>query len=93
MNSDYPVENGKIISLLLPKNLVQRLNNQIRSKEKLNQFITNAIEHQLSFEEQFSALDETAVSWKSDDSKESLPEDEIVSWLNENGRFWQQPKQ
>lgn len=90
MTADSPVGNGKLISLLLPQNLVQRLNEQIHSKEKLNKFITDAIEQRLSFEEQFSALEETAASWLSGDSGETLVEDETVSWLNENGRFWNQ---
>ena len=93
MTADSPVENENLISLLLPINLVQRLNEQIHSKEKLNKFIADAIEQRLSFEEQFSALEETAASWLSGDSGEVLSEDETVSWLNENGRFWNQAGQ
>ena len=95
MKPDNLVGNGKLISLLLPKNLVQRLNKQVHSEEKLNKFITDAIEQRLSFEEQFSALEETAASWlsSSTDSHEILAEDETVNWLNENGRFWNQAEQ
>ncbi len=90
MTADHPVGNGKLISLLLPKNLVQRLNKQAHSKEKLNKFVADAIEQRLSFEEQFTALEETAASWLSGDGGETLAEDETVSWLNEDGRFWNQ---
>lgn len=83
---DMSMEEQEII-VRLPRNLVQRLQKNVRPNDR-DRFIRDAVEQQLSLEEQFAALEETAASWLEEDQADTSPsdEDEILSWLNDLGR-------
>ncbi len=89
MDSDMAQGDGLVVKIKLPQSLVQRLQNCVHP-EKQSRFIVDAIEQRLSFEEQFTALEETAATWLQSNDQEILPEDEFLNWLNESGGVWNQ---
>jgi hypothetical protein len=93
MSTDNAKKEGQIIQVTLPLNLVQRLFNHIHP-DKVNQFVSDAIEQRLIFEELFTALEETTAEWFVEKKTDTiLPEDEFITWLNEDGRYWNQTHQ
>lgn len=83
----------KPITIKLPQNLLSRLEQKLEPSER-DRFIAEAIEQRLSFEEQFTALEEPAMRWflEPEEEEETLPDDDIISWLSENGRSdWKRP--
>ncbi|MCP5096620.1 MAG: hypothetical protein GY943_13790 [Chloroflexi bacterium] len=93
MKADKAKKEEQVINITLPQNLVQRLFNHIQP-DQLSQFVADAVEQRLVFEELFEALDETTKEWFVDKRvNDILPEDEFVSWLREDGRFWNRPHQ
>lgn len=89
MDTNKTQGNGQVVKIELPQSLVQRLQKCVRP-EKQSRFILDAIEQRLSFEEQFTALEETAATWLQSNDQEILPEDEFLNWLNESGGVWNQ---
>lgn len=88
MDTDDMSMEEQEITVRLPRNLVQRLQKNVRPNDR-DRFIRDALEQQLSLEEQFAALEETAASWLLDEEQvDTSPsdEDEILSWLNDLGR-------
>ena len=93
MDTNNAHGDGQEMRIILPTSLIQRLQKCVHP-EKQSRFILDAIEQRLSFEEQFTALEETAAKWiKNNDQEESLPEDDFLSWLNENEGVWNQAHQ
>ncbi|MCA9922059.1 MAG: hypothetical protein KC421_06800 [Anaerolineales bacterium] len=92
MDPDNAQGDGQVVKIMLPQSLVQRLEKHI-NPEKHNRFIVDAIEQRLIFEEQFAALEETAASWIQETDEDVLPEDEFMTWLNENEGLWNQAQQ
>lgn len=90
MDPDNAQGDGQVVTITLPRNLVQRLARHIHPDNQ-NRFIADAIEQRLSFEEQFTALVETAADWmQGTEADSSLPEDEVISWLRESEGIWNQ---
>ncbi|KAA3663642.1 MAG: hypothetical protein DWQ04_09825 [Chloroflexi bacterium] len=92
MDPENDQGNGQVVKIKLPQSLVQRLQNCVHP-EKQSRFIVDAIEQRLSFEEQFTALEETAANWLQSNDQDILPEDEFLNWLNESGGVWNQAQQ
>lgn len=75
------------ITLTLPKALIQRLRQEIPTRQRA-EFVAHALEESLALAEQSAVLAETAGAWKDANHPEMQTPDDIDQWLNNLRGTW-----
>ena len=75
------------ITVNLPRPLIQRLRQQIPSRQRA-EFVAQALEDRLALAEQVEALEETAGAWRDADHPDLQTPDDIDRWLTDLRGSW-----
>ena len=76
-----------LITITLPASLFARLEALV-PPEQQNRFIVEAVNRQLTFEEQLAAINESAGSWRDENHLDMLTDADIDSWLKKLRSSW-----
>ena len=87
MSTDPSTAQAQKITVTLPRELIERLDEQIPSRQR-SRFIAEAIESQLAIAEQMAALEETAGGWTEEKHPELKTEEDIDAWLQHLRQSW-----
>lgn len=87
MSTNPSSSQAQKITVTLPRELVERLDDRIPSRQR-SRFIANAIESQLAIEEQLAALAETAGLWTEENYPDLKSDEDIVAWLRNLRQSW-----
>ena len=87
MSTNSSATQAQKITVTLPRDLIERLDNRVPSRQR-SRFIANAIESQLAIEEQIAVVEETAGAWKEEKHPEMKTEEDIDAWLQNLRQSW-----
>jgi hypothetical protein len=90
MSTEISATGFQKVTVTLPKQLVERLNEIIPQRQR-SRFIAEAIQEQLITLEQSIAIEEAAGLWKDEDYPHLRTEADIDRWLAELRGTWRLP--
>ena len=91
MTDSSVVELSQKITVTLPKDLLDRLNQVVPARGR-SRFITEAIDQRLVAQEQVAVLDETAGAWSDEHHPDLRSDTEIDQWIRDLRSSWVQPE-